>query len=415
MRKIKFILSFIIYFLSFIIYVNAQNLVPNPSFEDYNNCTPIIDGPFMPSYNGLKNWINPTMTSPDYDNICYSISDSAFHVPQNIAGYQIPKTGVAYADIDVCTVNPSFHNWEYIETKLVDSLLTGKKYCVSFYVSLADSMNYAIDNIGLYLSDTLVSISTNYNLPFMPQILNPQNLFLTDKKNWILISGEYIAHGGEKYITIGNFSDLNNTNLKYVGNGTIDTNMDEVLYYIDDVSVYYCDTIYKAEAGMNKTICEGDSVQIGLPPNADCDYKWQPTTTISNDSIANPWVKPTVTTTYYLQQIFMSNITTDSVKVTVISCEDTLKNSLTIPNAFTPNGDGVNDYLKVKGNNIRSLTGKIFNRWGEELFKFNDVNSKWDGKYNSKYVSDGVYFYIINVVFEDGETQEKHGCVELVK
>ena len=396
----KFGLFFFLFILNH--YSFSQNLVPNGSFEDTSSC-PQVEGTNFISY--CPPWFSPTENTPDLFNKCSSSSSCG--IPYNWNGYQQAHSGNGYGGVGWNHDN----NCEYLSVKLISSLKAGRKYCVNFYVNPGNKTYWFIDRIGAYLSVDSINEATYGYLHYIPQIESPVGVVISDTVNWTEISDSFVAQGGEQFITIGCFRPDSMVQLQI--NDTLTGWWP--YYYLDDVSVYYCDTIYKAEAGKNKTICEGDSVQIGLPPNADCYYKWQPTTTISNDSIANPWVKPTVTTTYYLQQTFMSNITTDSVKVIVISCEDTLKNSLTIPNAFTPNGDGVNDYFKIKGTNIRTINAKIFNRWGEELFKFNDVNSKWDGKYKGKEVSSGTYFYIINVVFNDDSTETKHGCIEIVR
>jgi len=102
--------------------------------------------------------------------------------------------------------------------------------------------------------------------------------------------------------------------------------------------------------------------------------------------------------------------------VSVYKCDDTITDNLiTLPNAFTPNSDGVNDYFKAHEQNIKTITGKIISRWGQELYKWNDLNSGWDGKYKGKDVSEGTYFYIIIVIFEDGKMEEKRGSVELIR
>ncbi|NTW31801.1 MAG: gliding motility-associated C-terminal domain-containing protein [Bacteroidetes bacterium] len=213
----------------------AQNLVPNGNFEDYYNCIRVVDGPYYPVFNSLKNWITPTMASPDYDNKCYPDADSLCHVPQNIFGYQFPKSGDGYIDIDCFSLNPLNYR-EYIEVELLSSLLQDKKYCIKFYISLSDSSDLATDDIGVYFSDTLIYSPTISHLPFTPQIINLQGNYLADKVNWVLMSWEYIAKGGEKYITIGNFFDDDNTNIIHVTGGS-NSYIKEAIYYIDDVSV----------------------------------------------------------------------------------------------------------------------------------------------------------------------------------
>jgi len=384
--------------------VKAQNLVPNPSFEYYTQCP--WDAGGSGQLNFAYTWQSPTTGTPDLFNSCSSIASSS--VPSNGIGYEYAHNGNGYSGI-YC-----YYKWilgrEYIQVQLIDSLQKNTIYCVEFYVSLADKSDYAVNNIGAFLSTDSVRSNTSL-IVCTPQIVNSSANPLTNKTGWTKISGSFIANGGEKYITIGNFNDdANSDTVRVSSNGW---NGSIAYYYIDEVSVYDCSApTFVAEAGNNVTICKGDSVQIGTAPRAQYIYNWLPAAGLNNDSIANPWVKPTVTTTYYLhQKDFKFDETTDSVTVFVKDCND----SLTIPNAFTPNGDGVNDYFKIKGTNIRSLTGKIFNRWGQLLYNWSDINKPWDGKFNNKYVSDGVYFYIINVVFEDGEVQERHGCVELIK
>jgi gliding motility-associated-like protein len=108
----------------------------------------------------------------------------------------------------------------------------------------------------------------------------------------------------------------------------------------------------------------------------------------------------------------------DDVSVTLIP--DTIPpqepvNMLIVFNAFTPNGDGINDVFHVKGNNIKELHAKIINRWGQELFKWDDVNGGWDGKYKGDFVSSGAYFYIITVTYDDGNVEEKKGSVMVIR
>lgn len=105
----------------------------------------------------------------------------------------------------------------------------------------------------------------------------------------------------------------------------------------------------------------------------------------------------------------------DDVSVSLI--EDSLpsENTISIPNAFTPNSDGRNDLFSIKGSNIKELHGMIFNRWGAELFNWSDVDNGWDGKYKGSYVSQGVYFYVIEVTYNDDTSEVKSGSVEVVR
>jgi len=77
-------------------------------------------------------------------------------------------------------------------------------------------------------------------VPYTPQIVSPPNVFINDTLNWTLISGDYIAHGGEKYITIGNFKPYGMTDTLQVIHHN---NYSAAYYFIDDVSVVDCTTV----------------------------------------------------------------------------------------------------------------------------------------------------------------------------
>ena len=142
MQKENIILSLL--FIGYTIPAFSQNLVPNPSFEDTLNC-PTNQAQI---YNAPP-WFQPTANTPDYFHPC---SGTFIGVPQNWHGYQFARTATAYAGFG-CQYS-SMNGREYIESKLLDSLLAGKKYCVEFYVSLSDSSTVAVSNICLlYTSD----------------------------------------------------------------------------------------------------------------------------------------------------------------------------------------------------------------------------------------------------------------------
>jgi len=82
----------------------------------------------------------------------------------------------------------------------------------------------------------------------------------------------------------------------------------------------------------------------------------------------------------------------DTIAVTVRDADV----PFTVPNVFTPNGDGYNDYLEVQQNNTAQYHIEIYNRWGEKIFETSDPADKWDGTKNSEAMPDGVYFYIAN-------------------
>lgn len=89
-----------------------------------------------------------------------------------------------------------------------------------------------------------------------------------------------------------------------------------------------------------------------------------------------------------------------------------LDSYISVPNVFTPNGDGVNDYFLVTNSNILDYTITIVNRWGEIVFITTDPNEHWDGKTGGKNCPDGVYFYTLKATIA-GEQVKKHGHITL--
>ena len=76
---------------------------------------------------------------------------------------------------------------------------------------------------------------------------------------------------------------------------------------------------------------------------------------------------------------------------------------LTFPNAFSPNGDNINDTFKAKEyQSLVEFHAYIFNRWGQKLYEWTDPAGEWDGTYNGKPVKDGVYFLLVNAKGADG-------------
>ena len=95
------------------------------------------------------------------------------------------------------------------------------------------------------------------------------------------------------------------------------------------------------------------------------------------------------------------------------------KSSLEVPNIFSPNGDGINDYFQVKAQTLKNFDGKILNRYGRVVFQWTDWENEdagWDGRLNgSTKATPGVYYYIIVAEGEDGKDHSTEGTLHLVR
>ncbi|MEO5673182.1 MAG: hypothetical protein ABIQ74_00910 [Chitinophagales bacterium] len=121
--KILLLISFIFFHMC----LQAQNLLPNASFEDHTSC-PTMAG----QVDSVTHWFQVT-ESPDYFNSCSPIS--SLSVPNNLFGYQLPVYGDAYCGM--WCYNPSPNSREYIGTELDNPLVIGQQYFVSFNINLA--------------------------------------------------------------------------------------------------------------------------------------------------------------------------------------------------------------------------------------------------------------------------------------
>jgi len=90
--------------------------------------------------------------------------------------------------------------------------------------------------------------------------------------------------------------------------------------------------------------------------------------------------------------------------------------SLYSPNAFSPDGDGINDFFNISGQKIEDFQIEIFNRWGQMVYKSIDLSNGWDGTFNGKNLPTGTYVYKIKTrEFGVNQNLIKSGSVALVR
>jgi len=88
---------------------------------------------------------------------------------------------------------------------------------------------------------------------------------------------------------------------------------------------------------------------------------------------------------------------------------------LDVPNAFSPNGDGKNDQVRVRGFGIGKMMFRIYNRWGQVVFETADPNQGWDGRFKGTPQPVDVYAYTLDVQFTDGTKKTKQGDITLLR
>ncbi|MEG2573254.1 MAG: gliding motility-associated C-terminal domain-containing protein [Bacteroides sp.] len=93
------------------------------------------------------------------------------------------------------------------------------------------------------------------------------------------------------------------------------------------------------------------------------------------------------------------------------------ESELKVPNAFSPNGDGINDVFKVKYKSLVKFNAYIFNRWGQELYHWGlpQIEDGWDGTSHGKQVKDGVYFIVVEAIGSDGIKYNHKGDINILR
>ncbi|OYT11412.1 MAG: hypothetical protein B6I18_04210, partial [Bacteroidetes bacterium 4572_112] len=164
------------------------------------------------------------------------------------------------------------------------------------------------------------------------------------------------------------------------------------------------------------TIYEGEIVNLhSTILSNQYSYTWTPSSGLSDPNIYNPTASPTITTTYIvISQDAFGCYWTDTVTiyVTDVICDEPY---IYVPNAFTPNNDGKNDFLKVESSVGYDMFFQVYNRWGELVFETEDINKTWDGKFRGKEAQAGIYVYHLRLTCYNHETFTKKGNITLIR
>lgn len=183
------------------------------------------------------------------------------------------------------------------------------------------------------------------------------------------------------------------------------------------VEVFPNPSVSFADTGV--TIMEGDHYTMVSTTSPDViTWLWLPPAGLSCNNCAQPVAAPRLTTKYTKTVYNQYGCSATASFDVVVLCNE---QSLFIPNTFSPNGDGVNDYFYPRGPNIYSIKSmRVFNRWGQVVFyrlniKANDAANAWDGTYNGKAQPSDVYVYSIEVICDNGTILSQKGNVTLLR
>ena len=216
----------------------ADSLVPNGSFTVVAPCPSGLDNG-IGSIERAAPWERAGQ-SPDLFHSCSTEVSS--DVPHNALGHQMPVDDLPAQTVTVFGGYAGLSVWhsacdacrEYMQVPLTQSLSAGARYRVSFQVSRAETAPYAIDRLGAHLSDGPLPLAGGV-MPVLPQVEH-DGPAIEEHLGWELITGTFVADGGEDHLTIGNFyEDID------VDAVAVDGMTGMAYYYVDAVAVEEAD------------------------------------------------------------------------------------------------------------------------------------------------------------------------------
>lgn len=163
------------------------------------------------------------------------------------------------------------------------------------------------------------------------------------------------------------------------------------------------------------SIYKGESSQLTATFDSTYTYIWTPIHALTQANIWNPISKPYSTIIYQVQITDVYgcvNSDTTIVRVKDFVCDEPY---IFIPNAFSPNNDGQNDVLLVRGEVIETMHLSIYDRWGEKVFETEHVNQGWDGIYQGKPADPAVFVYHLTATCVNKAEFKKQGNITLIR
>jgi gliding motility-associated-like protein len=277
------------YLFLFFIFTNSAfaqpNLVQNGSFEIYKNCP--TDAIKLDSTLNAKYWFGfgGFYDAPVYFNSCSNPLPFSwgFGVPLNNGGYQLTKSGNAYAAFHPTTYhyinNIGFKN-DYIGNRLKEICINRLLYEGSFYCAASDKFytnngafrNFAVSNMGMLFCNSIPKLKKDNYIELSAQINNDLTNILNDTINWMEVSGMFEADGTEQYLLIGTFNP--NADTKFYNTyghpePWLNKEVEDAAYYIDDVSLIPQNTTHFYDT----LLCSNAPLQLGAVAQAD-SFEW---------------------------------------------------------------------------------------------------------------------------------------------
>ena len=333
---------------------------------------------------------------------------------------------VSTIPLSLSVKNNCFLDNSILKVNSLDSnvVITDAKYFINGALRYGNEVEHQFENIGINQVKVIAFSESGCVDSISKEIMI--------NSNSEAIFNDSIEICGFQTIQLNNQS-LNIVNSTWLVNNSIISQVENPKVKFDKYGTNSVSLIVKNEFGCIDTFTRGNAVVVKPVPRLNMK--------ISSEFLVFPenYIEVTLTelsdsNRYYIEgdemsskKIFFNNTGIFSICSRVISnfnceaiaCKEVLvydKPQILIPNAFTPNNDGVNDFFEVENININEFNIEIFDRWGQTVFFSNDVNFKWSGEVNveSKSKND-TYFYKIEYLDIFNAKSYKEGTVTILK
>ena len=213
-----------------------KGIVPNGNFDDFefkSLKTPNQVDLALP-------WISPNVTMCDL--FSKGVKSPKIQVPANEHGVQDPASGSSYAGFRAYSKDPKKPR-TYLEVKLNQKLVKGQQYCIRYSLSLAELSKFAVNNVGVYVTEKKLQYSKDNAIMVEPQVTIADNVPINIMDSWEHICGTFTAAGGEEYIVIGGFGAEDKIKIEKMKKpaGATGTVMNEAYYFLDNVEIVAID------------------------------------------------------------------------------------------------------------------------------------------------------------------------------
>ncbi|MEZ5058876.1 MAG: OmpA family protein [Saprospiraceae bacterium] len=321
MKKLTVLLLFFPWFLS------AQNLVPNPGFEEVGRLGKYWTSNNQQFDNCIKHWSSPNQGSPDvlHTKLVPLIKPNRPHL--EIIGHK-PRTGDYFVGIKTygCATK-TLHCKEYIQTHLLRPMLPGKRYYIEFWINPAKT-SPRVNKIGLALSENKISEPLQLGLYYFQPVLQAEEILDSNPNDWIKISDTITVERAMEYLLIGSFAPDD-----FISVDTSQTLLRYSYYFIDDVLVQPLDPSFSE-----------DIFQEGVPVTLQNVFFELNKASLSNESAFE---------LDYLFQLLKQN---SKLKIRIVGHTDNTGNDEQNLQLSRERADTVLDYLVEKGIKSSRLT-----------------------------------------------------------